>query len=261
MTAIVRTTRPISMFLDVQMPQMNGFDVIEAVGRRAHAARDLRDRLRSARASARSRSGRSTTCSSRSIASASPRRCSARASRSSATRPATSAGGCWRSSRTCAAISREPIASSSSRAAGCSSCATDEIDWVEAAGNYVRLHVGLDVASPARDDERHRRPAGSGEVLPHPPLAHREHGADPGTAALAERRVRGAAANRYAPDAEPRATARSCRIVCARRLRPGWPPATQNVSTPQLGDEIVSPCQYRNHAIGQKTRSRAKLAQ
>ena len=31
---------------------------------------------------------------------------------------------------------------------------TDEIDWIEAAGNYVRLHVGTDVAPAARDDER-----------------------------------------------------------------------------------------------------------
>ena len=34
---------------------------------------------------------------------------------------------------------------------------TDEIDWVEAAGNYVRLHVGTDVAPAARNDERDRR--------------------------------------------------------------------------------------------------------
>ena len=62
----------------------------------------------------------------------------------------------------------------------------DEIDWVEAAGNYVRLHVGIDVAPAARNHERDRRPARSGEVLPHPPLAHRQHGTDPGAAALAE---------------------------------------------------------------------------
>ena len=30
----------------------------------------------------------------------------------------------------------------------------DEIDWIEAAGNYVRLHVGTDLAPAARDHER-----------------------------------------------------------------------------------------------------------
>ena len=80
----------------------------------------------------------------------------------------------------------------------------DEIDWIEAAGNYVRLHVGPTVAPAARDDERDRRAARSGEVLPHPPLPHRQHGAHPGDAAVAERRVRGGAAHRHAPHAEPR---------------------------------------------------------
>ena len=80
----------------------------------------------------------------------------------------------------------------------------DEIDWVEAAGNYVRLHVGNDVAPAARDDERDRGTARSGEVLPHPPLAHRQHGADPGTAAVAERRVRRRPAHGHAADAQPR---------------------------------------------------------
>ena len=39
---------PDLVYLDVQMPQMNGFEVIEAVGLREDAARDLRHRLRSA---------------------------------------------------------------------------------------------------------------------------------------------------------------------------------------------------------------------
>ncbi len=77
----------------------------------------------------------------------------------------------------------------------------DEIDWIEAAGNYVRLHVGTDLSPAARDDERHRRTARSREILPHPPLPHRQHGADPGDAAVAERRVCRGPADRHPPDA------------------------------------------------------------
>ncbi len=113
---------PDLVFLDVQMPQMNGFEVIDAVGAERmplvifvtaydqHALQGLpgpRARLpaQAVRPRALHRSAAARA-----------------ASRSSATRPAISGAGCWRSSRTCAAISREPIASSSSPAAGCSSC-------------------------------------------------------------------------------------------------------------------------------------------
>ena len=42
----------------------------------------------------------------------------------------------------------------------------------------------------ARDDELDRGAAEPGDLLPHPPLAHRQHRADQGTAALVQRRVR-----------------------------------------------------------------------
>ena len=81
---------------------------------------------------------------------------------------------------------------------------TDEIDWVEAAGQLRPPPRRPWLPSAARNDERDRRTARSGEVLPHPPLPHRQHGADPGAAALAERRICGAAADRHPAHAQPR---------------------------------------------------------
>ena len=48
--AAIQKLQPDLVFLDVQMPGATGFDVIEAVGADAHAARRLRHRLRPVRA-------------------------------------------------------------------------------------------------------------------------------------------------------------------------------------------------------------------
>ena len=40
---------------------------------------------------------------------------------------------------------------------------TDEIDWIEAAGNYVRLHLGERVAPVPRDDEPAWRRGSTGQ--------------------------------------------------------------------------------------------------
>ena len=80
---------------------------------------------------------------------------------------------------------------------------TDEIDWIDAAGNYVRLHVKGDsylfretmTAMEARLD--HTR------FVAHPPLAHRQRRADQGTAARQRRLHRRPALGRAAA-AQPR---------------------------------------------------------
>ena len=79
----------------------------------------------------------------------------------------------------------------------------DEIDWIEAAGNYVRLHVGTSTHLLRETMNAIERPSRSREVLPHPSIANRQHGADPGAAAVAERGVRRAAANGHPPHPEP----------------------------------------------------------
>ena len=64
----------------------------------------------------------------------------------------------------------------------------DEIDWIEAAGNYVRLHVGSQSHLLRETMNAIEGTARSGALLSDPPLADRERRAHPGDAALAERR-------------------------------------------------------------------------
>ena len=133
---------PDLVFLDVQMPGLNGFEVIEAVGAREDAARHLRDGLRSARA-ARVPGPRprlpAEALRPRALqggAAARPR------PTFSATRPAISG-------RRLLALVKDLrrdqpktdrlVVKSGGRLFF---LRTDEIDWIEAAGNYVRLHVG-----------------------------------------------------------------------------------------------------------------------
>ena len=81
---------------------------------------------------------------------------------------------------------------------------TDEIDWIEAAGNYVRLHLGED-SHLFRETMNNMEARLDGAPLrPHPPLAHRQHRPHQGAAALVQRRIRRGAAERHPPDAEPR---------------------------------------------------------
>ena len=49
--AEIRKSKPDLVFLDVQMPECDGFDVLELLGRRSASRPHLRDRLRSIRAS------------------------------------------------------------------------------------------------------------------------------------------------------------------------------------------------------------------
>ncbi|HEX8832043.1 MAG TPA: response regulator [Longimicrobium sp.] len=72
---------------------------------------------------------------------------------------------------------------------------TEEIDWIEAERNYIRLHAGGAVLPAAREPGPHRVRAGPGAVLPHPPLHHRERRPHPGRRIALGRRV---------PDGAPR---------------------------------------------------------
>ena len=98
---------------------------------------------------------------------------------------------------------QRPIGWSSSRAAASSSCALDEIDWIEAAGNYVRLHLNGE-SHLFRETMNAMEKRLDSALRPHPPLAHRQHRPHQGAAALVQRRVRRRAAERHAPHAEPR---------------------------------------------------------
>ncbi len=142
--AAIQHQSPDLVFLDVQMPGHNGFEVIEAVGAdrmptvifvtaydeyalkafEVHAldysAEAVRPRPLPADAAARARR------------------------RWSAAGPATWAAGCWHSSTTSRPSPGRPrldrlVVKSGGRVFF---LRTDEIDWIEAAGNYVRLHLG-----------------------------------------------------------------------------------------------------------------------
>ncbi len=80
----------------------------------------------------------------------------------------------------------------------------DEIDWIEAAGNYVKLHVGTETHLLRETMNCRRDAAAARDVLPDPPLPHREHRAGEGAAALVQRGVRGVPADGRATHAQPR---------------------------------------------------------
>ena len=80
----------------------------------------------------------------------------------------------------------------------------DEIEWIEAAGNYVKLHVGTDSHLFRETMNAIEGEARSGSVLPHSPLAHRQHRARAGAAALVQRRIRRVPAERHPPHPQPR---------------------------------------------------------
>ena len=81
---------------------------------------------------------------------------------------------------------------------------TEEIDWIEAAGNYVKLHVGGEAHLLRETMTAIEAQLDPDVVLPDPSLPHREHRAGARAAAVVQRRVRGVPADRRAPDAEPR---------------------------------------------------------
>ena len=196
---------PDLVFLDVHMPKLDGFEVIETVGAERmpavvfvtaydqHALRAFEvqaldyllkpfdgERFQGTLRRVR-----------RQMQNARDRRSRARS--------------CWRSS----AISRATAPARTERLVVKSGgrlffLRTDEIDWIEAAGNYVRLHVGADghlLRETMTAIESQARPR---DVLPHPPLAHRQHRADQRAAAVVQRRVRRHPAQRHEADAEPR---------------------------------------------------------
>ena len=79
-----------------------------------------------------------------------------------------------------------------------------DLDWIEAAGNYVRLHLGEESHLFRETMNRMEARLDPQAVRPHPPLAHRQHRAHQGAAALVQRRVRRRAAQRRAAAAQPR---------------------------------------------------------
>ncbi len=66
-----------------------------------------------------------------------------------------------------------------------------DIDWIEAASYYACLHVGRDTHIIRRTPVGARAGSGRGNVHPHSPLDHREPRSDPWTGAAERRRVRG----------------------------------------------------------------------
>ena len=166
-----RRCQPDLVFLDVQMPGATGFDVIDAVGagrmpfvvfvtaydRYALRAFDVHaldyllkpfDRERFHQALARARAAARAPVGRR--ARAPPARARAGSEADAAARS---------------------NASSSSPAAASSSSAPSEIDWIEAAGNYVKLHVGTDAHLFRETMNAIEAQLRSRHVLPHPPLA------------------------------------------------------------------------------------------
>ena len=106
-----------------------------------------------------------------------------------------------------------------------------EIDWIDADGDYVRVHVGKASLRIRETVKRLVRQARPRPVRAHPPLDHRQRGAHQGVAAVLPGRVRGAAARRHAAQAEPRlppcarGPARPPAVTGpARRRRGGAPP-------------------------------------
>ena len=55
----------------------------------------------------------------------------------------------------------------------------DEIDWIEAAGNYVKLHVGADAHLLRETMNAVEAQLSPDTFVPHPPLPHRQHRAGP----------------------------------------------------------------------------------
>ena len=139
----IRRSKPDLVFLDVQMPGANGFDVIDAVGAERDAVRDLRHRLRPLRAAGLRRPRArlpAEAVRSRSLPpGARPRAAAARAP---------SNGDLER--RLLALVKDlKPAPQRLERFVVKSGgrvffVRTDEIDWIEAAGNYVKLHVGTE---------------------------------------------------------------------------------------------------------------------
>ena len=75
----------------------------------------------------------------------------------------------------------------------------DEVDWIEAFQNYVRLHVGPGDPSAARADEHDRGRARSRPLPAHPSVAHRERPAHRAAVVARARPVRHRAQVRAAP--------------------------------------------------------------
>ena len=75
---------------------------------------------------------------------------------------------------------------------------TDEIDWVDAAGNYVRLHVKGE-SYLFRETMSAMEGRLDPSLRPHSPFAHRERRSNQGTAARRRRSRRHAAQRRRLP--------------------------------------------------------------
>ena len=81
---------------------------------------------------------------------------------------------------------------------------TQEIDWIEAAGNYVRLHLGEESHLFRETMNNMEGRLDVAALRPHPPLPHRQYRPHQGNAAVVQRRICGGAAERNSAYTEPR---------------------------------------------------------
>ena len=80
---------------------------------------------------------------------------------------------------------------------------SEDIDWVEAAGNYVKIHTKNEGAPASREHEEHGSEARPQDLRAHPSLGDREHRPHQGARAVVPRRVRRDPARRNAAHGEP----------------------------------------------------------
>jgi DNA ligase (NAD+) len=179
---------PDIVFLDVQMPEMDGFDLLEQLGTQAPAGDRLRDGLRPVRA-ARIRGGALDYL----------------------LKPFDDARFAQALARAKERVALAAVAGRAAQRIAVRSGATVgfvalvEIDWIEAADYCVALHAGAHAPAAAEHGGGRGRVRGRG-LLPRASLGHRQPGARGGAGDRLRRRDRGRPGWRRATAAEPAAS-------------------------------------------------------